>query len=81
MIDGWVVRSERGIQQGGPLSPVLSNIYLDQADKELEIRGLRLSRYAYDMLIYVKSEAAANRVMKSFSNSLEMKLKLEVNAS
>lgn len=63
------------------LSPVLANIYLDQADKELESRGLRFTRYADDMLIYVKSEAAANRVMKSFSNYLEKKLKLEVNAS
>ena len=62
------------------LSPVLANIYLDQADKELESRGLRFTRYADDMLIYVKSEAA-NRVMKSFSNYLEKKLKLEVNAS
>ncbi|WP_369522424.1 group II intron reverse transcriptase/maturase [Faecalibaculum rodentium] len=81
MIDGRLVRTERGIPQGGPLSPVLANIYLDQADKELESRGLRFTRYADDMLIYVKSEAAANRVMKSFSNYLEKKLKLEVNAS
>ncbi len=80
MIDGRLVRTERGIPQGGPLSPVLANIYLDQADKELESRGLRFTRYADDMLIYVKSEAA-NRVMKSFSNYLEKKLKLEVNAS
>ncbi|WP_276927563.1 reverse transcriptase domain-containing protein, partial [Faecalibaculum rodentium] len=81
MIDGKLTRTERGIPQGGPLSPVLANIYLDQADKELESRGLRFTRYADDMLIYVKSEAAANRVMKSFSNYLEKKLKLEVNAS
>ena len=81
MIDGRLVRTERGIPQGGPLSPVLANIYLDQVDKELESRGLRFTRYADDMLIYVKSEAAANRVMKSFSNYLEKKLKLEVNAS
>ena len=81
MIDGKLTRTERGIPQGGPLSPILANIYLDQADKELESRGLRFTRYADDMLIYVKSEAAANRVMKSFSNYLEKKLKLEVNAS
>ena len=71
MTDGRLVRTERGIPQGGPLSPVLANIYLDQADKELESRGLRFPRYADDMLIYGESEAAANRVMKSFSNYLE----------
>ncbi|WP_264319294.1 group II intron maturase-specific domain-containing protein, partial [Paraclostridium bifermentans] len=81
MIDGMLGRTERGIPQGWPLSPVLANIYLDQDDKEMESRGLRFTGYADDMLIYVTSEAAANRVMKSFSNYLEKKLKLEVNAS
>lgn len=81
MINGEVVTTDIGIPQGGPLSPVLANIYLDQADKELERRGLRFTRYADDMLIYVKSEAAANRVMKSFSRYLEKELKLVVNAT
>jgi len=81
MVNGEVVKTDIGIPQGGPLSPVLANLYLDQADKELERRGLRFTRYADDMLIYVKSEAAANRVMKSFSNYLEKKLKLVVNAT
>lgn len=78
-INGEISVTDIGIPQGGPLSPILANLYLDQADKELERRGLRFTRYADDMLIYVKSEAAANRVMKSFSRFLEDKLKLIVN--
>lgn len=80
-IKGEVVKTEVGIPQGGPLSPVLANLFLDQADKELEKRGLNFTRYADDMLIYVRSEAAANRVMKSYSNFLEKKLKLIVNTT
>lgn len=79
MIDGKVNTTSMGIPQGGPLSPVLANLYLDQADKELEKRGLNFTRYADDLLIYVRSEAAADRVMKSFSRFLEKKLKLIVN--
>lgn len=80
-IDGEIVKTAVGIPQGGPLSPVLANLYLDQADKELERRGLHFTRYADDMLIYVRSEMAANRVMKSFGNYLEKKLKLIVNTT
>lgn len=80
-VDGTVEKTKVGIPQGGPLSPVLANLYLDQADKELEKRGLNHTRYADDILIYVKSEAAAIRVMKSFSRYLEDKLKLKVNVT
>ena len=54
-----------GVPQGGPLSVVCSNVYLDKLDKELEQRGLRFARYADDVLIFTKSEMAANQVMKS----------------
>ena len=70
-----------GVPQGGPLSVVCSNIYLDKLDKELEQRGLRFTRYADDVLIFTKSEMAANRVMKSISSWLERKLFLKVNAT
>lgn len=81
MVNGELVKTEKGIPQGGPLSPVLANLYLDQADKEFEKRGLRFARYADDMMILVKSEKAAERVMKSTTRYLEQKLKLEVNAT
>lgn len=67
--------------QGGPLSPILSNIYLDKFDKELESRGLRFVRYADDSNIFVKSEMSANRVMKSVISWLERKLFLKVSAT
>lgn len=70
-----------GVPQGGPLSVVCSNIYLDKLDKELEQRGLRFTRYADDVLIFTKSEMAANRVMKSICSWLERKLFLKVNAT
>ena len=70
-----------GVPQGGPLSVVCSNIYLDKLDKELEQRGLRFTRYADDVLIFVKSEMSANRVMNSISSWLERKLFLKVNAT
>ena len=70
-----------GVPQGGPLSVVCSNVYLDQLDKELEQRGLRFTRYADDVLIFTKSEIAANRVMKSICSWLERKLFLKVNAT
>lgn len=70
-----------GVPQGGPLSVVCSNVYLDKLDKELEQRGLRFTRYADDVLIFTKSETAANRVMKSVSGWLERKLSLKVNAA
>ena len=79
MEDGIIRKNEEGVPQGGPLSPILSNIYLDRFDKELESRGLRFVRYADDCNIFVKSEMSANRVMKSVSSWLERKLFLKVN--
>jgi hypothetical protein len=71
--------TEEGTPQGGPLSPLLSNIMLDDFDKELEKRGLRFARYADDCNIYVKSEKAGQRVMQSVIKFLTTKLKLKVN--
>lgn len=70
-----------GTPQGGPLSPLLSNIMLNKLDKELEARGLHFVRYADDTIILVKSEKAANRVMTSITNYIERKLGLKVNAT
>ncbi|PID82102.1 MAG: group II intron reverse transcriptase/maturase [Clostridiales bacterium] len=81
MEKGIVTATKTGVPQGGPLSVILSNIYLDKLDKELEDRGLRFVRYADDVLIFVRSEKAANRVMKSISSWIERKLFLKVNAS
>lgn len=81
MDNGLVLSSTIGMPQGGPLSPVLSNIYLDKFDKELEQRGLNFVRYADDCNIFVKSEMAADRVMKSVTSWLERKLFLKVSAS
>lgn len=80
MDNGLVKASTIGMPQGGPLSPILSNIYLDKFDKELEQRGLNFVRYADDSNIFVKSEMAANRVMKSVTSWLERKLFLKVSA-
>ena len=77
--EGLHVQSEEGTPQGGPLSPLLANIYLDALDKELEKRGLRFARYADDCNIYVRSKAAAERVMESLQGWLTRKLRLEVN--
>jgi hypothetical protein len=65
--------------QGGPLSPLLANVLLDDLDKELEKRGLRFVRYADDFLVFTKSEAASKRVYESIGNYLTRKLKLVVN--
>ncbi len=81
MEDGWVKPNKLGVPQGGPLSPILSNIYLDKMDKELEQRGLRFVRYADDCNIFVKSGKSAKRVMNSISSWLERKLFLKVNAT
>ncbi len=81
MEEGLVKPSEEGVPQGGPLSPILSNVYLDKLDKELEQRELKFVRYADDCNIFVKSEKAANRVMKSITSWLERKLRLKVNAT
>ena len=72
MENGLVKASNIGMPQGGPLSPILSNIYLDKFDKELQVRGLCFVRYADDSNIFVKSEMAANRVMKSVTSWLEI---------
>lgn len=81
MEKGLVKSNTLGMPQGGPLSPILSNIYLDKFDKELEARGLHFVRYADDCNIFVKSEMAANRVMKSVTSWLERKLFLKVSAT
>lgn len=79
MVDGLCQPSEQGTMQGGPLSPLLSNIYLDDLDKELERRGLPFVRYADDFVIFTKTEAAAQRVYASVERFLGEKLKLIVN--
>ena len=79
MEEGKVSVNEVGTPQGGPLSPVLSNIYLDVFDKELDKRGLRYCRFADDVVIFVRTEKAAERVMKSVSSWLKRKLFLDVS--
>lgn len=79
MVEGVVIGREEGTPQGGPLSPLLANILLDELDKELERRGHRFCRYADDCNIYVKTERAGQRVMESVTEFLETKLKLRVN--
>lgn len=81
MENGLAKANTIGMPQGGPLSPILSNVYLDKFDKELENRGLRFVRYADDSNIFVKSEMADNRVMKSVTSWLERKLFLKVSAT
>ena len=81
MDEGVVKASREGTPQGGPLSPLLSNIILDDLDKELEKRGHRFTRYADDCNIYVKSQRAGERVLESISRFIEKKLKLKVNMS
>jgi len=79
MSDGLMEQREAGTPQGSPLSPLLSNIVLDELDKELEKRGLSFCRYADDCNIFVRSRKAGERVMKSLTNFIEDKLKLKVN--
>lgn len=81
MMNGVVMNSEEGTPQGGPLSPLLSNIALDELDKELERRGHKFVRYADDCNIYVQTPKAGNRVMKSVTSFIEGKLKLKVNTT
>ena len=81
MENGLAKANTIGMPQGGPLSPILSNVYLDKFDKELENRGLRFVRYADDSNIFAKSEMADNRVMKSVTSWLERKLFLKVSAT
>ncbi|TFG42943.1 MAG: group II intron reverse transcriptase/maturase [Syntrophobacterales bacterium] len=79
MIGGLCEPTEEGTPQGGPLSPLMSNIVLDELDKELERRGLHFVRYADDCVIYVKSKSAGDRVKESISRFIARKLKLKVN--
>lgn len=81
LVNGLKVSSDKGTPQGGPLSPLLANILLDDLDKELERRGHAFVRYADDCNIYIKSERAGNRVMASVKKFLTEKLKLKVNES
>lgn len=79
MVSGRLQETQKGVPQGGPLSPLLANILLDDLDKELELRGHSFVRYADDFIILVKSQRAGERVMKSVQRSLQRKLKLKVN--
>jgi RNA-directed DNA polymerase len=80
LINGKFEDTAIGTPQGGNLSPLLSNIYLNELDKELERRGLHFARYADDCVIFVKTEYSAERVMKNIITFIETKLKLKVNA-
>ncbi len=79
MISGVKVQTQKGTPQGGPLSPLLANIFLDELDRELERRGHKFVRYADDCNIYLKSKRAGQRVMESITAFLEARLKLKVN--
>jgi group II intron reverse transcriptase/maturase len=79
MVNGVVMETEEGTPQGGPLSPLLSNVMLDDLDRELEKRGHRFVRYADDCNIYVKTQRAGERVLEGVKQFLERKLKLKVN--
>jgi group II intron reverse transcriptase/maturase len=81
MVDGLVEASEEGTPQGGPLSPLLANIYLDDLDRELDRRKHSYVRYADDCNIYVGSQAAAERVLASIQAWIEKHLRLKVNAA
>jgi group II intron reverse transcriptase/maturase len=77
--DGVVMQTEEGVPQGGPLSPLLSNIVLDELDIELEERGHRFVRYADDLAVFVRSERAGQRVMESLTRFIERRMRLQVN--
>jgi RNA-directed DNA polymerase len=79
MVNGVVMETEEGTPQGGPLSPLLSNVMLNDLDRELEERGHKFVRYADDCNIYVKTQTAGERVLESVKRYLEKKLKLKVN--
>jgi group II intron reverse transcriptase/maturase len=81
MPDGVVVSTDEGVPQGGPLSPLLSNVVLDELDWELARRGHRFVRYADDSNIYVRSERAGQRVMVSVTDFIERHMRLQVNAA
>jgi RNA-directed DNA polymerase len=79
MVNGVVMETEEGTPQGGPLSPLLSNIVLTELDRKLEERGLNFVRYADDCNIYVSSERSAQRVMASTKEFIEKRMRLKVN--
>jgi retron-type reverse transcriptase len=79
MVNGVVMETEEGTPQGGPLSPLLSNIVLTELDRKLEERGLNFVRYADDCNIYVSSERSAQRVMASTREFVEKRMRLKVN--
>src|SRR3990172_9606742 len=80
MVDGLTEATEEGLPQGGPLSSVLSNVVLDELDKELERRGLRFVRFADDIVIYVKSRRAGQRVLQSVTRFITRRMRLKINA-
>ena len=79
MENGVVIKTEEGSPQGGNLSPLLANVYLDRFDKEFEGRGVKVIRYADDIVLLAKSQRAAERLLETSSRYLEKKLKLKVN--
>ena len=79
LVDGVYAKTDLGTPQGGPLSPLLSNVMLDDVDKELESRGHKFTRYADDIRVYVSSRKAGERVLESLSKYLSQRLKLSVN--
>jgi group II intron reverse transcriptase/maturase len=79
MEDGIVCKTEEGSPQGGPLSPLLANVYLNEFDHEIEGRGVKLLRYADDIIVFAKSQRAAERLLGSCQKHLEGKLKLKMN--
>jgi RNA-directed DNA polymerase len=81
LVDGVCILGDEGTPQGGPLSPLLANIMLDDLDKELERRGHKFCRYADDCNIYVQSQRAGERVMQSIKEFLETKLRLKINSA
>lgn len=79
LVNGVFEKTEKGTPQGGNISPILSNIMLNELDKELESRGLQFVRYADDCIIFTKSRKAAERVMENITKFIEKKLRLKVN--
>lgn len=80
MEQGVVCKTEQGSPQGGPLSPLLANVYLNEFDQEMERRGVRMVRYADDIVVLAKSKRAAQRLLESCRSYLEGRLKLKMNA-